>query len=120
MSQIGIKAEAICFTKRLRKHVNESTVRSIRKAYRETLLIRRKSGKAKVGVLLSVHPKKRCKVLLLGKKVDAVVQEFILKLCEYGLLMNSAVIQAVAEGVSLAMDRTSLAQYGKHIKLKNT
>ena len=40
VSQIGIKAVGICFTKRLGKHVNESTVRSIRKAYREALLIR--------------------------------------------------------------------------------
>ena len=32
--------------------------------------------------------------------------------------MNSAVVQAVAEGVSLAMDRTSLAQYGRRIKLR--
>ena len=95
-------------------------MRSIGKAYREALLIRRKSGKAKDGVLLSVHSKKRGKLLLLGKKVDAVVKEFILKLCECGLLINSAIVQAVAKGVSLAMDRTSLAQYGRHIKLRNT
>ena len=119
-SQIGIKAAAIRFTKRLGKHVNESTVRSIRKAYREALLIRRKSGKAKDGVLSSVHPKKRGKPLLLGKKIDAVVQEYILKLRECGSPVNSAVVQAVAEGVLLAMDRTSLAQYGGHIKLSNT
>ena len=79
-----------------------------------------KSGKAKDGVLLSVYPKKRGKLLLLGKKVDAVVKEFILKLCECGLLINSTVVQTVAEGVSLAMDRTSLAQYRRHIELKNT
>ena len=46
-SQIGIKAAAFRFTKRLGKHVNESTVRSIKKAYIEALLIRRKSGKVK-------------------------------------------------------------------------
>ena len=49
---------------------------------------------------------KHDKPLLLGKKIDAVVQEYILKLCECGLPMNSAVVQAVAEGVLLAMDRT--------------
>ena len=65
-SQIGIKVAAIHFTKRLGKHVNESTVRSIRKAYREALLIRQKSGTAKDGVLLSVHPKKYGKPLLLA------------------------------------------------------
>ena len=54
-SQIGIKAAAFRFTKRLGKHVNESTVRSIKKAYREALLIRRKSGKVKDEVLSSVH-----------------------------------------------------------------
>ena len=88
--------------------------------YREALLIRQKSGKAKDGVLSSVHPKKRSKPLLFGKKIDAVVEEYILKLRECGSPVNSAVIQAVAEGVLLAMDRTSLAQYGGHIKLSNT
>ena len=65
-------------------------------------------------VLSSVHPKKRGKPLLLGKKIDSVVQEYILKLRECGSPVNSAVVQAVAEGVLLAMDRTSLAQYGGH------
>ena len=119
-SQIGIKAAAFRFTKRLGKHVNESTVRSIKKAYREALLIRRKSGKVKDEVMSSVHPKKRGKPLLLGKKTDSVVQEYILKLRECGSPVNSAVVQAVAEGVLLAMDRTSLAQYGGDIKLSNT
>ena len=119
-SQIGIKAAAFRFTTRLGKHINESTVRSIRKAYREALLIRQKSGKAKDGVLSSVYPKKHGKPLLLGKKIDAVVQDYILKLCECGSPMNSAVIQTVAKGVLLAMDRMSLAQYGGHIKLSNT
>ena len=64
---------AIRFTKRLGKHINESTVRSIKKAYREALLIRRKSGKAKDAILSSVHPKKHGKPLLLGKKIDAAV-----------------------------------------------
>ena len=48
------------------------------------------------------------------------MQEYILKLRECGSPVNSAVVQAVAEGVLLAMDRTSLAQYGGHIKLSNT
>ena len=91
MNQIRIKGGAIRFTKRFSKYVNESTVRSMRKAYREALLIRQKLGKAKDGVLLSVHSKKRGKLLILGKKVDAVVKNsyihilvsysFILKLC---------------------------------------
>ena len=58
--------------------------------------------------------------VLLGKKIDAVVQDYILKLRECGSPLNSAVTQAVAEGVLLAMDRMSLAQYGGRIKLSNT
>ena len=108
------------FTKKFGKRVNESTVRSIRKAYREALLKRRKSGKAKDGVLSSVHPQKQGKPLLLGEKIDTVVQEYILKLCERGSPVNSTVVQAVAEGALLAMDKTSLVQYGGHIKLSNT
>ena len=75
--QVGTKSTAVRFTKQLGKRVNESTVRSIRKAYREALSRKRKSGEAGDRVL-SIRPKKRGKPLLLGDKIDASVQQYIL------------------------------------------
>ena len=59
-----------------------------------------------------LHPKKKGRSLLLGKKLDNVVQEYILKLRERGCPINTHLIIAAARGIAQAMDRTRLAEYG--------
>jgi len=48
------------------------------------------------------------------------VQHYIRKLRERGTAVTALVVQAAAEGVLLALDRTRLAEYGGHVQLTNT
>ena len=56
--------------------------------------------------------KKKGRPLLLGKKLDDAVQEYILKLRDHGSAINTAIVIAVAKGLALAMDHTRLAVHG--------
>ena len=88
------------------------------KSYRESCA--RKRRLADDSELQSFPPKKRGKPLLLGGRVDKAVQLYILKFREQGGTVNSAIVQAAARGILLAMDRTRLVEYGGHVKLSNT
>ena len=59
-----------------------------------------------------LQPKKRGRSLLLGKKLDNAVQEYILKLRECGCPINTHLIIAAARGITQAMDHTRLIEYG--------
>ena len=58
--------------------------------------------------------------MLLGAQVDKAVQLYILKFLEQGGAVNSAIVQEVAQGMLLAIDRTRLAEYDGYVKLSNT
>ena len=54
--------------------------------------------------------KKKGRLLLLGKKLDNAVQEYILKLRECGYPINTHLVIAVARGIMQAMNQTRLAE----------
>ena len=56
--------------------------------------------------------KKRGRPLLLGKKLDEAVQEYILKLRDHGCAINTTVVIAVARGLGTVLERTRLSKYG--------
>lgn len=117
-SLISPHSTAVRYTKLLGKNVRESTVREIMKSYQE--LCARKRKLANDSELQSLPPKKQGKPMLLGGQVNKAVQLYILKFCEQGGMVNSAIVQAAARGILLAMDRTRLVEYGGHVKLSNT
>ena len=119
-SRIGVKSTAARFTRRLGKKVNESTVRSILKAYKQKEALLTRKRKAQNKPLKLLPPKKRGKPLLLGEKIDMAVQQYIRNLRERGTAVTALVVQAAAEGILLALDSTRLAKNGGHVKLTNT
>lgn len=56
--------------------------------------------------------KKKGRPLLLGRKLDEAVQEYVLKLRDHGCLINTSIFIAVAKGLGEVMDLTRLAKYG--------
>jgi len=46
--------------------------------------------------------------LLLGKKIDSAVQEYILKLREYRCPVDAYLVVAAAEGITKAIEQNSL------------
>ena len=90
--------------------INESTVCSFKKA-----CVDERQGKRQREEDLTVtelHPKKRGRKLLLGKKLDTAVQYYVLKLREYGCPVDTYLVVAAAKGITQAMDRTRLAEAG--------
>ena len=69
------------------------------KSYQE--LCARKWRLADDSELQLLPPKKRGKPLLLGGQVDKAVQLYILKFCEQGGQVNSAIVQATSYRVVL-------------------
>ena len=107
---IGIMAAAKSFSRNLGVTVNESTVHGCKKAY----IAERSAKRLREEEDLSVNklqPKKKGRSLLLGKKLDDDVQEYILKLREHGYPISIHLIIAAARGIAQAMDRTRLAEY---------
>ena len=106
---IGATAAVRHFSKKLGYTMNESTVRGLKQAY---LTERRRKRLMEDDLTVHELPmKKKGRPLLLGKKLDDAIQEYILKLREHGSAINTFVV-AVAKGLALAMDRTRLAEYG--------
>ena len=59
-----------------------------------------------------LNPKKRGRPVVLGKKMDDVVQQYISKLRKCGSPINTAVVISGARGILKSMDRTRLAEFG--------
>ena len=59
-----------------------------------------------------LQPKKKGRSLLLGKKLDNAVQEYILKLREHRCPINTHLTIAAARGITQVMDWIRLAEYG--------
>lgn len=108
---IGATAAAKSFSRKLGVKINESAVRGFKKAY----IAERNAKRLREEEDLSVNklqPKKKGRSLLLGKKLDNAVQEYILKLRERGCPINTHLVITAARGIAQAMDRTRLVEYG--------
>ena len=115
---IGAMAAAKSFSRKLGVTVNESTVHGCKKAY-----IAEQSTKRLREEDLSVNElqlKKKGRSLLLGKRLDNAVQEYILKLRKCGCPINTHLIIAATRGIAQAMDRTRLAEYGGPATMTNS
>ena len=62
--------------------------------------------------ILELLIKKKGRSLLLGKKLDEEVQEYVLKLRDYGCPINISIVINEARGLGEVIDRTRLAKYG--------
>ena len=108
---IGATAAAKSFSRKLGVKINESTVRGFKKAYIAEQSAKRLREEEDLSVN-ELQPKKKGRSLLLGKRLDNAVQEYILKLREHGCPINTHLVIAAARGITQAMDRTRLVEYG--------
>ena len=97
------------FLRKMGIKINKSTVRGFQKAYiveRFSERLREKEDQT----VDELHPKKKDRSLLLGKKLDIAVQEYILKFREYWCPVNTQLVIVAARGIVQAMDQTRLAE----------
>ena len=99
--------------------INESAVRRFKEAY-----LKERSRKRQVeddDVSVNELPvKKRGRKVVLGTKMDNMVQQYILKLRETGSVINTADVISGARGILQSQDRTRLAEFGGPATLTTT
>ena len=95
-----------------RKHegLNESTVRSFRTLYREEMLKKRQAGESLV--VRELPSKQKGRPVLIGKKLDDMVQDYILSVRAAGGMINTPIVIAGAQGIVKTIDRSMLVEYG--------
>ena len=114
IGKLACSIGAIAAARRISKKfegINESTVHGFKKAYLNELRTKRLREEEDLTVE-ELPLKKRGTPLLLGKKLDEAVQQYILKLREHGCPINTVIVLAVARGIVKSMERTRLAEYG--------
>ena len=113
--QHGAAAAARHFTRKFKKRVSESTVKSIKQGYIKELL---KRPRADDGEELMAFPaKKRGRKLLLGDDLDHKVQVYLKKVRERGGAVSARIVMAAARGILLKCNRSMLVEFGGPIQL---
>ena len=91
--------------------LNESTIRGFKRRYLQEL-----SKKPDVPIS-ALYLKKRGRPVLLGEKMDVMVQEYVEKLWQNGGVISTDIVKSGARGILQSLDRTSLSEYGGHVTL---
>ena len=91
--------------------IRESTIRGFKKAYLEEKSRKREAGEDDE-MVRDLPPKKRGQPVIIGRKVDDMVQEYVLCVRAKGGVVNTAVVIAGARGLLQSLDRARLAEYG--------
>ena len=106
----GVMAAKRRFSRQLEANINESTIRRFKEAY---LKERTRKREADEDDNVSELPeKKRGRKLLLGDKLDKMVQQYVYMLREKGCTINTTIVISGARGILKSQDRTRLAEFG--------
>lgn len=111
----GAAAAARYFSRKMKHPVQESTVKSIQKAFREETNRRRRRGDANPITILP--QKKRGRGLLLGEELDTKLQLYLKTVRSNGGPVTARIAMAAAKGLLLAHNRHKLIEYGGYIQL---
>ncbi len=108
-------AAAKHFSRKLSIRLSESTVRSMKDAYKVEVSRKRKQHDEDDVVSLPV--KKRGRSLLLGEDLDTKVQLYLKNVRKGGGVVSSRIAMAAARGVLLSYDKYRLAEFGGPVLL---
>jgi len=114
----GVRSAALHYTRKLKRQIRSSTIDSIKLAYLEEIKKLRKTGKD-TG-LDKLPLKKQGRPVLLGGKIDTMVQEYLKKVREAGGAVSSHIVIAAARGILKILDKTRLKEFGGYIKALGT
>ena len=106
------------FSKALSRNLPETTARRLKAEYLATLKSAAAEGGKKAAVQVVSLPKMAVgRPLLLGKDLDACVQDYINALRKVGGVVNTTIVMAAANGIIAAKNPALLAQHGGHIEI---
>ena len=110
----GVTAAAVRFLRKLGHRIRESTVHSIKKAYLDEIKKLRARGEEGLD---SLPHRKQGKPLLLGDKIDNMVQAYIRRVREHGGPVSSQIVIGAARGIVAMLNKEKLKEFGGHIDL---
>ncbi len=90
--------------------IHEATLRNFKKKYIEEK--KRKRLTEEEDDVLELSCKRRGRKLLLGDRLDNMVQEYIRRIRDSAGIINTAIVVSSARGILLSQDRTRLAEFG--------
>ena len=102
----GSTKAARCFSKLLKRDINESTARKLRSVYLKELAASTKGdhSTASTSQIVALPKKSQGRPLLLGIEFDTIVQGYVRGLRTTKAIVNTRIVMAVAEGVLLSKD----------------
>ena len=115
------------FTKILKMKVPEPTARRLKNEYldklnevynqRPTPSMSSNNPTSNFQIIKELPTKPQGRPLLLGKKLDQAVQDYINNLRKVGGSVNSLIVLAAANGIVAAKERSLLREHGGHLEL---
>ena len=111
----GVTAAAVHFSRKFGHRVRESNVHSIKHSYLDEDKKMRASGSE--DVLESLPHRKQGRPLLLGDKIDSMVQAYIRRVHEQGGAVSTQIVIGAARGIMSTLNKTKLKEYGGHVDL---
>ena len=113
----GVAAASRVYFKKLDQCVSLTTVRSIMEAYIKELKKQKVTGVCQIKQL---PLQKRGRPLLLGEKVDRMLQVYLKKVQEAGGAVSSRIVIAAAKGLMMTVDQAKLAELGGYMSFSKS
>ena len=110
-SSNGVAAAAHYFSRKTGEKISESTVCSMREAHLEEL------SKNRENTVVYLKEKKRGRRVILGEKLDDMVQTYLRKVRDGGGAVTSSIAIAAARGLILSHNKNLLVEFGGHVQL---
>ena len=110
----GVTAAAVHFSRKRGHRICESTVHSIKKAYLNEIKKLRACGNEGLD---SLPYRKQGRPLLLGDKINNMVQAYIRRVREQGGSVSSQIVIGAARGILASLNKVKLKEFGGHIDL---
>ncbi len=99
--------------------INECTIRGFKKVYDEELDFRRSRGGV-TSPIKELHTCLKGRPVILGEKLDLMVQHYILAIRERGGTISTSVVVSAARGIVTSVQKTLLIEFGGPVELKKT
>ena len=106
----GVQSARRKFNRKSKVEINESTVRLFRNQFRKELVKRREEDAD--ASISELHLKKRGRPVLLGDRLDSMVQKYVSDTRKVGGAVSTAIVRAGARGILLNQDKSRLAEFG--------
>ncbi len=103
------------FSIKFKMDINESSVRLFKGEY-----LKERRRKREDETVDHLPARNRGRKVVLGQKMDTMVQDYIRRLREKGCVINTAIVIAATKGILLSQDKTRLQEFGGPATLSPT